>query len=303
MEFPQVGSIKIPQKNILNISAMYFDSGIVCIVSAPFLVVCLSTAYFILQEWRINHYMILFAWVLTISGAITLACIHKGAPDDTIWETLVATLVVIPGTVLAKLVPCVIYYSILSKLWSRYGLCVIWASVALIIFPFAILWGALLVAASQCEESKVPCRFHWPTVYYIYMAQAGIGGLVDLTLMAVMLVNFLLYIRSGKERVTVVAFVANGLLPLVVAAARLSVLATGLKNADTTFMLANGMLFLFVESNLVIIFGSIPELRKLKKHLKRNISGRRQPSAVLDDVQGLRPRADTGYTVGGTRMN
>ncbi|KAH7208437.1 uncharacterized protein BKA55DRAFT_657166 [Fusarium redolens] len=288
MEYPQIGGDETPQKGMININAMYCTSGIACTVSTLFLAACLCTTYFILHEWRFQHYMILLAWMFTIAGAITLASIHNGTVNDAIWEILVANLVVIPGTVLAKLVICVIYYSALENLWFRYPAFAIRAVVSLIICPFAALWVVLLLEVSGCEQSQVPCSLHCRRVYAFYVAQAVIGVMADMILMFTMLVCTLRNTQSRKDRMRVVVSVGSGIFPLGAVVVRFVILVIGLKNNDPTPLLANGIFLLSIESNIVIVCSSAPMIRKFKHNPRCSAVEYPRHSAVLDGVQGDR---------------
>ncbi|KAF5973472.1 integral membrane protein [Fusarium bulbicola] len=248
--------------------------------------------------------MILIAWILTsASGIIIFVCIPKGDLDDAVGDSryIAAILLITLGIVFSKLTLCAIYYGVVRRLgWSSYTRYAILGSVVLVIVPF-ILHFALLIAGSQWDEVKTPCHLHRPTIYRVYIEEAGIWAVVDLTVVIAMLAIFLPDLHGVKTIVTTVGFVSNGLLTLAVILIRLMFLVIGLKNLDTTFVLAKVMLCLFVESNIVIIFGSLTELRTFTNYFGISIFESPQPLTDSSGSQGI--RVGTGDTVGGTPMN
>ncbi|EXK81501.1 hypothetical protein FOQG_14137 [Fusarium oxysporum f. sp. raphani 54005] len=288
MEYPRISGSDIPQKGLININAMYCTSGIAYTASTVLLAACLYTAYFILHDWRIQHYMILLAWMFTIAGAITLAGIHNGTVNNATWEILVANLVVIPGTVLAKLVTCVIYYAVLERLWYRYPAFAIWTVASLITCPLAALWVVLLLEVIECEQPQVPCSLHLGRVYAIYVAQAVIGALADMVFMFSMLAYTLRNTKSRNNRMRVVVSVGSGIFPLGAVVGRFVILVIGLKNNDSTPLLANGILLLSIESNIAIVCSSVPMFRKFKDNHRCSTVEYPRHAAVLDGVQGDR---------------
>ncbi|KAF5979007.1 integral membrane protein [Fusarium coicis] len=234
--------------------------------------------------------MILIAWILTsASGIIIFACIPKGDLDDTVRDSrhIAAILLITSGIVFSKLTLCALYYRVVRRIgWSSYTRYVVLGSVVLVIVPF-ILHFALLIAGSQWGDAKTPCHLHRPTIYRVYIAEAGIWAVVDLTVVIAMLALFLPDLHGVKTIMTIVGFVSNGLLTLAVILIRLTFLVIGLKNPDTTFVLAKVMLCLFVESNIVIIFDSLTELRTFTNHLGISIFESPWPSMDANVSQGI----------------
>lgn len=66
---------------------------------------------------------------------------------------------------------------------------------------------------------------------------------------------------SWRQKIGLLAWFGTGLLTLGAAFARLIILVPSLKNADTTYVLAQGTLWLIVEANLIIICGTLPTFR------------------------------------------
>lgn len=251
--------------------------------------------------------MIVGAWVLTTTAqALILTCLAQGvlgvhiwemSVDDAIWETKVScrqnqdlnqslgmlilesqlihatTLVVIPGTVLAKLVLCIFYYRLSPITWYRYAIHVtafvtiaaftaVWFSVEFACKPIDAAWDLRLSAGAKCLD-RPP----------VYMLQAIMGGVTDIALMLLPLPIILRLQMSWKQKLALVAWFGTGLITLGAAVARLVILIPSLKNTDTTFVLAQGTLWLIVEANLIIICGSLPTFRLFLNHMAPRILG------------------------------
>lgn len=99
------------------------------------------------------------------------------------------------------------------------------------------------------------------------------GGVTDIMLMALPLPIILRLQMSWKHKTALIAWFGTGLITLGAAVARLVILIPSLKNSDTTFVLAQGTLWLIVEANLIIICGSLPTFRVFLNHVAPKILG------------------------------
>lgn len=262
--------------------------------------------------------VILLAWSLTtISQALIFTCLQEGLLGVHVWEmplddvteemrlTLTATLLVIPGAALAKLVLCILYYRLLNMPWCR---SVIWATGFLTISASISLWLVLLLGCKPVEATWDPMLFTGGKCvdrYMAHMVQAGIGGVADVILVAVTLTQTLSLQLSWRKKAFVAAFFSNGLLTLGAAIARLVILVSGLTSTDRTFVLTQNTLCLIVESSLVIIYGSTPSFRIFVKHfLPRAFENpQRRMDRRTNSVQGSESRAHALHTIGGTSMD
>ncbi|KAF6525377.1 hypothetical protein HZS61_011730 [Fusarium oxysporum f. sp. conglutinans] len=306
-----------PQKDTATIIASYCAFGITLIVPV-FLGPCLYTACFIRQQWHIEHYMKIPACILTLaSGVLTFICLHKGvlgvhvwemSLDDAIWKKkfiLVTILVVTPGTALARLGLCTFYCRLAPMLWYLYF---IYATAILIVLTFLGAWFGLLFACKPVEAAwnlRLSTGAECIDSYPLHILHAGVGSGADLILIFVTFYNTIPLQLSWKTKVVPVAFFSTGLLTLGAAVARLAILIAGLKNPDTTFVLAQGTVCLILETSFVIIFGSLPNFRKFIEHFMPRVFENSQSlmDRRISCDQGPGPEALVLSTIGGTPMN
>ncbi|KAH7014425.1 uncharacterized protein B0I36DRAFT_369383 [Microdochium trichocladiopsis] len=263
-----------PSRDSATIISTYVAFGIMFPVAVLFLSQRVYTAAFILRKWRIDDTMLLFAWVLTtVAQCLVLSCLTNNvlgvhiweiSLDDAIWETTLihaTTLTVIPGTVLSKLVLCVFYHRLSPITWYRHAIAftafvtiatftAVWFSVQFACKPIEAAWNLRLYTGTNCID-RPP----------VYMLQAVMGGVTDLMLMVLPLPIIFRLQMSWKQKAALLAWFGTGLLTLGAAFARLIILVPSLKNADTTYVLAQGTLWLVVEANLIIICGTLPTFR------------------------------------------
>ena len=183
------------------------------------------------------------------------------------------TLTVIPGTVLAKLVLCVFYYRLSPVVWYRYAIIftavitvaaftAVWFAVEFACTPIEAAWNLRLFTGTNCID-RPP----------VYMLQAIMGGVTDIMLMLLPLPTLFRLQMSWKQKAAILCWFGTGLVTLGAAVARLVILIPSLQNADTTFVLAQGTLWLIVEANLIIICGSLPTFRIFLNHIAPSILG------------------------------
>lgn len=192
------------------------------------------------------------------------------------------TLTVIPGTVLAKLVLCIFYYRLSPIDWYRHA---IFVTASITVAAFTAVWFAVQFACRPIEAAwnlrlspTATCIDRPP----VYMPQAVMGGVTDIMLMALPLPIILRLQMSPKHKLAVVAWFGTGLLTLGAALARLVILIPSLQNPDTTYVLAQGTLWLMVEANLIIICGSLPTFRIFLSHVWPGLLGETRSSISAD---------------------
>ncbi|OHE96904.1 hypothetical protein CORC01_07871 [Colletotrichum orchidophilum] len=275
-----------PFKDTATINSSYWAFGIEFSVAFLFLMQRIYTATFIVRRWRSDDYMILAAWLLTtFAQCLVLHCLKQGvlgvhiwemSLEDAIWETTLihaTTLTVIPGTVLAKLVLCIFYYRLSPIVWYRYAIIAtsfitiaaftaVWFAVQFACSPISAAWNLRLYTGTNCID-RPP----------VYMLQAIMGGVTDIMLMVLPLPIILRLQMSWKHKTALIAWFGTGLITLGAAVARLVILIPSLKNSDTTFVLAQGTLWLIVEANLIIICGSLPTSRIFLNQVAPKILG------------------------------
>ncbi|KAL2876433.1 hypothetical protein SGCOL_008239 [Colletotrichum sp. CLE4] len=245
--------------------------------------------------------MILTEWLLTtVDQFLILHCLIKGVLgvhtweiflEDAIWEiTLIhaKTLTVLPGTVLAKLVLCMLYYHLSPIVWYRYAII---ATPVIIIAAFSAVWFTFQFACSSISAA-------WNLRLYtgtnridcppMYMLQAIMGGVTDVMLMVMPLPIIFRLQMSWKHKAALIAWFGTGFSTLGATVARLVILIPSLKNSNTTFVLGQGTLWLIVEANLIIICGSLPTFRVFLNHVAPKILGE-SASRTGDGNRGTPP--------------
>ncbi|KAK8034767.1 hypothetical protein PG993_009762 [Apiospora rasikravindrae] len=171
------------------------------------------------------------------------------------------------GTVLAKLVLCIFYYRLSPARWYRYGilftgfLCLawfgsVWLAVMFACRPVAAAWDLRLYTGDNCI-SRPP----W------YLLQAIAGGVTDFLLMLHPIPTVLGLQMSVKRKAALLAWFGIGTITLAAAIMRLRSLLSMVTNPDTPWTMADAMLWLVVESNLIVLCGCLPTLRVFVLHI------------------------------------
>ena len=118
------------------------------------------------------------------------------------------------------------------------------------------------------------------------MLQAIMGGVTDIILMVLPLPIIIRLQMSRKHKIALIGWFGTGLITLGAAVARLVILIPSLKNPDTTFVLAQGTLWLIVEANLIIICGSLPTFRIFLNYAAPKILGESRKTAISGNSGG-----------------
>ncbi|SPJ80239.1 related to integral membrane protein [Fusarium torulosum] len=283
-----------PYKDTTTINATYWVFGIGFILSLLFFGQRLYTSSFIRSPWKSDDYFFLVSWIVTTAAKILIiVCLIHGVLgvhvweiplDAVIWETKLihaTTLIVIPGTVLAKLSLCIFYDRLVPNRWYRFSLCftgglticafgVVWFCVFFACRPIEAAWNLRLLDGASCIN-RPP----------VYMLQAIMGGVTDLLLVILTVPTILKLQMSWRQKARAVALFSTGFLTLGAAVARLVVLIPSLKNPDTTFVLAQGTLWLIVEVDMITICGSLPTLGVFLNHFAPRVLRESGPPADM----------------------
>ncbi|KAK8058962.1 hypothetical protein PG994_009410 [Apiospora phragmitis] len=174
------------------------------------------------------------------------------------------------GTVLAKLVLCIFYYRLSPAPWYRYGilftgfLCVacfgsVWLAVMFACRPVAAAWDLRLLSSTGADCIARP---PW------YLLQAIAGGVTDLLLMLHPIPTVLGLQMSAKHKAALLAWFGIGTVTLAAAIMRLHSLLSMVTSPDTPWTMADAMLWLVIESNLIVLCGCLPTLRVFVLHIR-----------------------------------
>lgn len=174
---------------------------------------------------------------------------------------------------------CIFYYRLSPVTWYRYAIIftaiitvaaftAVWFAVEFACTPIEAAWNLRVFTGTNCID-RPP----------VYMLQAIMGGVTDIMLMLLPLPSVLRLRMSWRHKAALIGWFATGLLTLGAAVARLVILIPSLKNPDTTYVLAQGTLWLIVEANLIIICGCLPTFRIFLNHVAPKILGESRSSS------------------------
>lgn len=137
---------------------------------------------------------------------------------------------------------CIFYYRISPAVWYRRLVCL---TAIMTIITFSVVWFAVMFACRPISAAwnlrlAGECIARPP----FYILQAVMGGVTDLFLMGLAVPTIMGLQMSWKRKVALLAWFGTGLLTLLSAIARLVVLIPSLSSTDTTYVLAQGTLWL-----------------------------------------------------------
>ncbi|KAH6658352.1 hypothetical protein BKA67DRAFT_656549 [Truncatella angustata] len=294
MAFPIINGTEVmippPDGWVVNFTHPYRDEstkthvlwafGIEFPIATLFLIQRIYTSWFVLRKVRIDDYIIVVAWGFLVATQVMmlhlwrlgLVGLHgwEQSLDKSIYMTQIITaltLTAIVGTVLAKLTLCIFYYRLSPVRWYQYGilftgfLCIacfgsVWFAVLFACRPVAAAWNLRLYTGDNCIA-----RPPW------YMLQAIAGGVTDLLLMVQPIPTVLRLHMSKKHKAALVAWFGIGIITLAAAVMRLVSLLSMIDSPDVPWTMADAMLWLVVESNLIVLCGCLPTFRVFLSHM------------------------------------
>ncbi|ETS83496.1 hypothetical protein PFICI_05372 [Pestalotiopsis fici W106-1] len=179
------------------------------------------------------------------------------------------------GTLLSKLSLCAFYYRLSPARWYQYSiiftsfLCIacfgsVFFAVLFACRPVSAAWNLRLYTGDNCIA-----RPPW------YILQAITGGVTDLLLMVNPIPTVLGLQMSTKHKAALIAWFGIGTITLATAVMRAISLLSMISSSDTPWTMADAMLWLVVESNLIVLCGCLPTFRVWITHV---FSRRRLPS-------------------------
>ncbi|KAI0007174.1 hypothetical protein F4779DRAFT_523551 [Xylariaceae sp. FL0662B] len=263
-----------PYRNEKTKHDIYVAFAIEYPIATFFLAQRIYTSLCILRKFRADDYLIIISWgFLTATNAMMVHLLRIGnvglhaweqSLDTTIYMTGVIhalTLTAIIGTVLAKLVLCIFYYRLSPNTWYRYG---ILGTAFLCISCFGAVWFAVMFACKPVDAAWNLRKFTGDNCISRppwYLLQAITGGVTDLLLMLQPIPTVLGLNMSNKQKAGLLAWFGIGTVTLAAACMRLKSLLSMLTSMDTPWTMAEAMLWLVIESNLIILCGCLPTFR------------------------------------------
>ncbi|KAI1861312.1 uncharacterized protein JN550_010991 [Neoarthrinium moseri] len=315
MAFPIINGTEVmlppPEGWVVNFTHPYRDEqtrehvmwafGVEFPIATLFLIQRVYTSAYLLRKFRIDDYLLVIAWGFLLATQVMmlhlwrlgLVGLHgwEQSLDKSIYMTEVITaltLTAITGTVLAKLSLCFFYYRLSPARWYRYGimftgfLCIacfgsVWFAVLFACRPVAAAWNLRLYTGTNCIA-----RPPW------YMLQAITGGVTDLLLMIQPIPTVIGLQLSAKRKAGLIAWFGIGTITLAAAVMRLISLLSMINSADTPWTMADAMLWLVVESNLIILCGSLPTFRVWLNHVVSKTNRTEKGSAGSSSGKGTK---------------
>ncbi|KAI0177527.1 hypothetical protein BJ166DRAFT_600097 [Pestalotiopsis sp. NC0098] len=294
MSFPVINGTEVllppPDGWVVNFTHPYRDEttkahvllafGLEFPISTLFLIQRLYTSYFVLRKLQPEDYLITAGWgFLSATQAMMLHLWRLGLVGLHAWEQsldksiymtgviLALTLTAIVGTLLSKLALCVFYYRLSPARWYQYSimftgfLCLVcFGSVFFAVLfacrPISAAWDLRLYTGDNC----IP-RPPW------YILQAITGGVTDFLLMINPIPTVLGLQMSTKYKAALIAWFGIGTITLAAAIMRTISLLSMIDSSDTPWTMADAMLWLVVESNLVVLCACLPTFRVWLTHV------------------------------------
>lgn len=174
-----------------------------------------------------------------------------------------AVLLLILGAAVARLEISIAYCRILDT--SEWAQNVIRLAGGLVVISSIVVWFALLFACKPIDavwnlrpSGEAQCIDRYP----FHILQAVTGIVVDVMVMVVMLTFCFPLQQPLKRKAILLAQFSSGILLPIPAVARLAILPTRHEDTGTTFVSAPVILCYVIDANLVIIYSSVPCLKK-----------------------------------------
>lgn len=297
-----------PQRRLVSATYAIFSVG--NFLALLFLIQRLYTKIRLTKLFQIDDVFIILAWVFSVATqGILMAGFASGAVGVHAWEIsiekygyysrliLAAPLVYAPCCALSKITLC-IFYSRLSP--SRAYLAAVWATVFVcagayigvffsLIFackPIAASWNPLLLGTAVCVNRGA-----------IYIATAVLGIVTDVMLITIPIPTIWGLQMPTKQKIGVTLIFCIGSMTMVTSIVRLVVLIPALTAVDQTWVIAEGSVWIVVESNLFIICCCLPTLRRFLRHVAPGFLGENSESEQKDSSgrnRGLRTWGSSG---------
>ncbi|KAH4268626.1 hypothetical protein HBI38_042840 [Parastagonospora nodorum] len=251
-----------------------------------FLLQRLYTKIVIMKKFQLEDAVVIVAWVLCMATQICLLLgIAHGAVGRHAWEIsiekygyysriiLAAPLLYAMGTAAAKC-SLALFYSRLNpnKIFQAF----VWSTLAVTLSAYISIFFSLLFACKPIAASWDPLLLPIAVCINrggIYIAQAVIGIVTDVLLLALPIPTVLKLQMPTKQKFGLVGIFAVGSITIVTSIVRLIILLPSLTTADQTWVIGEGCLWIFIEANLLIMCCCLSTLRRFFKHFAPRLIG------------------------------
>ncbi|KAK7417815.1 hypothetical protein QQX98_004289 [Neonectria punicea] len=173
----------------------------------------------------------------------------------------------------------VLFYNKLSPQkwwkWSVYGTFFLIVGYNVAIF-FAVIFGCRPLKKHWTAEMTKGSCINRPA---IYIATAALGILSDLVLLVLPIPMIVRLQMPPRQKAGLILLFTVGSATLVTSVVRMVLLMPILHHSDVTWVIASAVIWIFVESNLLIICASLTTLRRFFIHVAPRLIGERGSSA------------------------
>ncbi|KAK8859849.1 hypothetical protein PGQ11_010583 [Apiospora arundinis] len=291
MPFDVNGTITImppPEGYVVNfadppqegVTAMWTVCIIENILAVLFLAQRLYTKLFIVGKFQAEDFTVLIAWVTSVATqghllrlwyvkAVGVHAFEMPIERYIYFSKLIfsAPLIYTVTVGAAKATLCLFYRRINPARSFQIGvwiLCFISVgSSAAVCFsllfackPISASWDPLLADTAVCLDRPA-----------IYVATAAIGVFTDVCLLAFPIPTVVGLRIKLRQKIALIGLFVVGSITMITSIVRLIILLPSLSNADQTYALRSGTLWICIESNLLIMCCCLPTLRQFFKHI------------------------------------
>ncbi|KAJ4356145.1 uncharacterized protein N0V89_004175 [Didymosphaeria variabile] len=253
-----------------------------------FLLQRLYTKIVIMKKFQLEDGVVIFAWFFCMGTQICgLLGLAHGAIGRHAWEIsiekyafysriiLAAPLLYAIGTAAAK-ISLALFYRRLNPNKVFQGF--VWFTLFVCLAAYTAIFFSLLFACKPIAASWDPLLLALPTTVClnrggIYLAQAVIGIVTDVLLLALPVPTVLKLQMPNKQKLGLVGIFGVGSITIVTSIVRLIILLPSLTTADQTWVIGEGFLWIYVEANLLIMCCCLSTLRRFFKHFAPRLIG------------------------------
>ncbi|KAH6616245.1 hypothetical protein C7974DRAFT_441811 [Boeremia exigua] len=275
------------------------------LLALAFLLQRMYTRIHLMKLFQIEDGAVLGAWIFSIgTQAVLLVGWLRGVMGVHAWEIslddyglysrliLAAPLIYALCTACAKSALCLFYGrlspSVVFQIAVKATLVLIIGAYTGIFFsllfacrPIAASWDPLLAPIAQCVN-----------VGAIYISTAVIGIATDIILLGLPIPMIWKLQMPLKQKIGLTGMFIIGSITIVTSIIRLIVLLPSLTSVDQTWLIGEGTLWIFIESNLLVICCCLPTLRRFFRHVAPRLIGEygSDPSRDRDESDGPKIR-------------
>ncbi|PSN72084.1 hypothetical protein BS50DRAFT_544407 [Corynespora cassiicola Philippines] len=268
-----------------------------------FLLQFLYTRIYVMKLFQLEDGAVVGAWISSIgTQAVLLVGWLRGVMGVHAWEIsledyglysrliLAAPLVYALCTACAKSALCLFYGRLSPSVAFRIAINAtlflivgaytgIFFSLLFACRPIAASWDPTLTTIAKCVNRGA-----------IYITTAVVGIVTDVILLAIPIPLIWRLQMPLKQKIGLTGMFVIGSITIVTSIIRLVVLLPALTSMDQPWVIGEGTLWIFVESNLLVICCCLPTLRRFFRHVAPRLIGEYTDDPSREDSQGRKIR-------------